>query len=55
MSSRDLILAAIFAASLAAWFWQHEKWHELNTRAAALAAESKAYSEMCRALKSPNT
>lgn len=53
MTRRDWILAAIFAASVAAWSWQHEKWHELNTRTAALAAESKAWTEMCRALKGP--
>lgn len=55
MTRREWIIAALLAFSWAWWFWQHERWHELNTRTAALAAESKAYAEVCRILKGPRT
>ena len=55
----DVILgwvrAVALAAIVAAWVWQHERWHDLNKRTAELAAKAEAYSEMCRAIKGPRT
>lgn len=50
MTRADWIRAVVFVAIIAAWVWQHERWHELNTRTAALAAKADAYNEMCRAI-----
>lgn len=53
MSRREWIIAAILVISWVYWGWNHERWHELNTRTAALAAKAEAYNEMCRILKGP--
>lgn len=53
MTRRDWIIAVLLACSWAYLIWNNGRWHELNTRTAALAAKSEAYAEMCRAIKGP--